>query len=152
MPSITPSHIYSFFALIAVSSILISAFTAYTATFRTIPEWIQLEKIVDLVASRAYELVTLAAASDSSSTIYLSLPPAVGNNQYWIRLRNQASKAWVEGGLGPTAGAGKAVKEYLPNQVSASGNYTCDYSRAVLECSIIDSSVSLRLKIWSEDI
>jgi hypothetical protein len=38
MPAIASSYVYAFFALICVSSILISAFAAYATTLRTIPE------------------------------------------------------------------------------------------------------------------
>lgn len=152
MPTIAPSYIYAFFALIAVSSILISSFSAYASTLRTIPEMEQLENLLNHVASRGYELITLTTATNSSSEAALQLPAAIGNKQYWLRLRSESSKAWVEGALGSMHAGSVTNRVYLPKTVSASGNYSSGYGSAVLECYVNGSAISLHLSPWRENV
>lgn len=150
MPAIAPSYIYAFFALIAVSSILISSFAAYTATLRTIPEREQLENLLNFVASKGCELVALATATNSSSKAVLQLPTAIGNRQYWVRLRNDSSKAWVEGALGSMHEGNVFNRVYLPKTVTVLGSYSSDHGPAVLECSTNSSKINLHLSAWRE--
>jgi hypothetical protein len=151
LPAIAPSYIYAFFALIAVSTILISSFSAYAATLRTIPEMEQLENMVNHVASKGYELITLTTTTNASSEAVLQLPAAVGNKQYWIRLRSESSNAWVEGDLGSISERTVTNRVYLPKTVSASGNYLSGYGAVVLECSVNGPIISLHLSPWREN-
>lgn len=148
VPTIAPSYIYAFFALIAVSGILISTFAAYATTLRVIPEMEQLENLLNHVASKGCELITLTAATNSTSEAVLKLPPAIGNKQYWIRLRNESSKAWVEAALGSIHQGKVTSRVYLPKIVSALGNYSSGYGPAILEIFMSNSTVTLHLKTW----
>lgn len=152
MPAIAPSYIYAFFALIAVSSILISAFATYATTLRTIPEKEQLENLLTYIVSKGYELITLATTTNSTSEAILQLPTTIGNKQYWIRFCNDSSKAWMEGALGSIHDGSVSNKVYLPKTVSASGNYSSGYGPAVLECHFNNSIISLRLNAWRETV
>ncbi len=152
MPAIAPSYIYAFFALVAVSSILIFSFSAYASTLRTIPEREQLENLLNHVASKGYELITLVTTTNSTSEVVLQLPSAIGNKQYWIRLRNEPSKAWVEGALGSIHGGNVTNRVYLPKTVSVFGDYSSGFGPAVLECYINGSTVNLRLTYWRENL
>lgn len=147
MPAIAPSHIYAFFALTIVASILISSFSAYMTTLKTIPEIQQLENIIKHVASQAYELITLANAANSTSKTILELPSTIGNRQYWFRLCNNSSKAWVEGALGTPHKSKVAHQISLPKMVMASGNYSSGYGPALLE-SYFDGTHVLHLSAW----
>lgn len=152
VPAIAPSYIYAFFALIAVSGILISAFAAYATTLRVIPEMEQLENLLNHVASKGCERIALTAATNSTSEAVLELPSAIGNKQYWIRLRNEFSKAWVEGALGSIHQGKVTNRVYLPKTVSAFGNYSSGYGPAVLESSMNSSAITLHLKTWRNNV
>jgi hypothetical protein len=150
VPTIAPNHIYAFFALIAVSSILISAFAAYATTLRTIPEIEQLENLISHIACEGYELITLTTVTNSTSELTLQLPTTIGNKRYWIRLCNESTKAWVEGALGDIHKFNVQNRIYLPKTVSASGNYSSSHGPASLECEINGSTIRLHLKNWKE--
>jgi uncharacterized membrane protein len=139
---------YAFFALIAVSSILISSFAAYAITLRTIPEVEQLRNLLESVAAKGCELVALTAATNCTSETVIQLPPSIGNRRYWVRLREESSRVWIEGALGEIHGESSTNRVYLPKEVSVSGNYSSGYGQAILECRLIDSITSLRLSTW----
>lgn len=149
MPVIAPSYIYSFFALVTISSILIAAFSSYTSTLRRIPEAEQLRTLLDHVASKGYELMALAAATNSTSMAVLQLPSAIGNRDYWIRFRTEATRAWVEGSVGSTNLNAATDQVFFPKQVYAQGNYSCGYGPAFLECFANGSRINLLLRAWS---
>ena len=148
MPAFAPSYIYAFFALITVSSILVSSFAAYAATLRTIPEMEQLRNILENVAAKGYELVALTTATNSTSEAVVQLPSSIGNREYWVRLRYESSKAWVEGALGGIHDESSINRIYLPKEVSVSGHYSSGYGQAVLECHLNGSIVNLGLSTW----
>jgi len=152
MPTIAPSYIYAFFALIAVSSILISSFAAYASTLRAIPEMEQLKNLLSHVTSEGYKLVALTNATNSTSEAVLQLPSTIGNKHYWIRLRSESSRAWVEGSLGLIHEGNVTNRVYLPKTVTVFGNYSSGYGPAVLECYVNGSTITLHLKTWSENV
>ena len=150
MPTIAPNYIYAFFALIAVSSILISAFAAYATTLRTIPEIEQLENLLSHIATEGYKLITLTMVTNSTSEVTLQLPSTIGNKRYWIRLCNESTKAWVEGGLGDIQKLTVQNRIYLPKTVSASGHYSSSHGPASLECEMNGFTIKLYLRNWRE--
>jgi len=152
VPVIAPSYIYSFFALVAISSILIAAFSSYTSALRRIPEVEQLQNLLNHVASEGYELVALATATNSTSRAILQLPSAIGSRDYWIRFRTEPARAWVEGSVGSAHHSTVAERVFFPKQVSAHGNYSCGHGPAFLECSMNGSIINLRLRTWSESL
>jgi hypothetical protein len=149
---IAPSYIYAFFALIAVSSILISSFAAYTTTLRTIPEMECLENLLDRIASKGYELIALTTATNSTLEAVFHLPSAIGNKQYWIRLNNESSKAWVEGALGSFHENKVTSRVYLPKAISVLGNYSSNTGFARLECYAANSTINLCLSAWRDAV
>lgn len=152
MPAIAPSHMYAFFALVVVSTILISAFAAYATTLRTIPEMEQLENLLTSVASKSYELATLTTATNSTSQAILQLPSSLGNKQYWIKLRSESSKTWVEGSLGSIHEETMTNRVYLPKAFSADGDYSSGYGPAILECYLNGTMVNLHLNSWRGNV
>lgn len=151
MPTVAPSYVYTFFALVTVSSILISSFSVYATSLRNIPEEAQLIRVLTHVAVEGCKLVTLTMRTNSTSEIVLSLPTVIGSKQYWIRLRNESSSAWFEGALGSIHRGSPRNRVYLPNKASVEGNYSSDDGRALLQCYKDGSIVNLHLSSLGED-
>ncbi|MEM2988222.1 MAG: hypothetical protein QXK26_04200 [Candidatus Bathyarchaeia archaeon] len=134
MVSLASSHLYMFLATVAVGTILISAFNSYSTTLRSIPEEKQLRNLLEYVASEGNKLVTLTLLTNSSESLFLNLPSKIGANQYWIRIRNDSTSAWLEGCLGQSWNGTPAEKVYFPCRFSASGHYLSQHGVARLEC------------------
>jgi hypothetical protein len=150
MPAIASSYMYAFFALIAVSSILISSFVAYATTLRTIPEREQLQNLLEFVAARGCELVALTSTTNATSEAVMQLPSSIGSKQYWIRLESESAESWVEGALGEIHEGRVVDRVYLPKAISVSGNYSSSYGPGLLECFMDASGVNLKLSIWRD--
>lgn len=127
MPSITPSYLYTFIALIAVSSLLIFSFMAYADILRASSETRQLKNLMDYVVAKSTELLTLTLAANATSEAFLQIPASIGDRQYWLRLRNDSTIAWLEGGLGDSPVEGIGLRVYLPKEISATGYYIGGY-------------------------
>lgn len=134
MPSITPSHLYTFVALIAVTSLLTFSFMAYAEGLRVSSEMRQLKNLMDYVSAKCTELLTLASATNATSEAFLPMPVSIGNKQYWLKLHNDSEKTWLEGGLGSTPVEGTELRVYLPKEASATGYYIGGYGTARLRC------------------
>lgn len=134
MPSITPSYLYTFVALIAVSSLLIFSFMAYAEALRVSSEIRQLKNLMDHVAAKSTELLTLTLATNATSETFLPMPVSIGNKQYWLRLCHNSEKAWLEAGLGNIPIEGTELRVYLPKEASATGRYIGGYGAAHLKC------------------
>ena len=150
MPSITPGYLYTFAALIAVSSLLIFSFMAYANTLRTVSEANKLKDLMDYVAAEGTELLTLTLKTNATSEDYLQMPATIGDKQYWIRFRNDSSRAWLEGGLGNTPVEESELRVYLPSEVSATGYYIGGYGAAHLECSLNGSVPQITISSGSD--
>jgi hypothetical protein len=135
MPAITPSYLYTFFAIIAVSSILLISFTDYANAIRFSSEMRKLKKLVDYVAAKATELLMLAKTANASAETYIQAPTAIGDKPYWLRLENNSAGAWLEGGLGSIPLESGALYIYLPGKALASGYYISGYGAIRLRCS-----------------
>jgi len=151
LPTVAPSYVYTFFALVTVSTILISSFSVYATSLRNIPEEAQLNRVLTHVAAEGCKLVTLTMRTNSTSEIALSLPIVIGSKQYWIRLRNESSSVWFEGALGSIHKGSPRSRVCLPNKVSAEGDYSSYDGRALLQCYKNGSIINLRLFSLGED-
>lgn len=134
MPSITPSYLYTFIALIAVSGLLVFSFMNYAEALRVSSEVKQLKSLMDYVAAKSTELLTLSLVTNATVEVYLQMPTAIGNKQYWIQLDNDSANAWVEGGLGSTPVKGTDLKIQLPKETAVTGHYIGGYGAACLIC------------------
>jgi hypothetical protein len=134
LPSITPSYLYTFVALIAVSSLLIFSFMAYAEALRASSETRQLKNLMDYVSAKNTELLILTLATNATSEVFLPMPTSIGNKQYWLRLCNDSDKAWLEGGLGNVPMEGTELRVYLPEEASATGYYIGGYGAVHLKC------------------
>lgn len=145
MPAITPGYLYTFFAIIAVSSILVVSFTDYAGAMRFSAETRRLKNLMDHVAAKATELLTLAAATNATAETFIQTPASIGNSQYWLRLRNDSSKAWLEGGLGNLPIEETELRVYLPGKASASGYYIGGYGAIRIICLISSPTPHIHL-------
>ncbi len=144
MPSIIPSYIYTIFASILVGAILICAVGMVTANVKVTAEKQQLSNVAQYVAAKSLELISQSATSNVNSTVNLSLPTTIGNQQYWISISNDTAKVWVEVGLGANA-VSSEQRAYIPSEVSASGVYLSTSGAANLECYSDISGVHLTI-------
>jgi len=145
LPSVVASYFYTLVALTSVSALLLYSLSSYTATLRSTSETEQLKNILTGVAAEANELITLVTATNSSARVSLPLPTSIGNQQYWMRLRNDSSNAWLEGSLGQTVGSGEVYKVYLPPNTSTSGYFIAGHGPALVECYLNGSTPQLNL-------
>ena len=145
MPSIALNHLYTFIALITVSILLISSYGSYAKTLQTIPEIEQLKNILDHVAAKGNELLTLVTTTDSTAQTLVQLPPTIGYREYWIRICNDTCNVWVEGALGLIDEIGSEFKIFLAGKASTSGYYIGGYGPAMLECYMNGSIPELNL-------
>jgi hypothetical protein len=150
LPSIAPSYLYTFVALIAVSSLLVSSFMAYANTLRVSSEVKQLENLMNYVAAKNTELLTLASTTNAATEAYLQMPTTIGDKQYWLQLRNDSKEAWLEGGLGNTPVEETELRIYLPKEASATGYYIGGYGAARLKCYVNAGVLQIQLSSSSE--
>ena len=145
MPSIALNHLYTFIAVTIVSVLLVSSYSSYANTLQTIPETEQLKNILDHVAAKGNELLTLVITTTSKAHTLVQLPPTIGNRQYWIRICNDTSNVWIEGALGQLDESVQEYKIFLPGKASTSGYYVGGYGPAMLECYMNGSVPQLNL-------
>ncbi len=141
----TPSHLYTFIAMIAVSTLLVMSFMAYANTLRLSAEARQLENLIDHVAAKSTELLVLTMATNASCEAFLQMPTAIGVREYWLQLHNDSEKAWLEGGLGNVPTSGAELRVYLPKEASAIGHYVGGYGAAHLRCEIVSDNPQIQL-------
>jgi len=150
MPTIASNHIYSFFALVAISSILITSFEAYATTLRYLPESEQLSNLMKHIANIGCELATLTETTNATSKMAIQLPSRIGTKRYWIKLTNDSQQTWIEGALGPVYQGDLSNRVYMLPVVEATGNYTSENGVASLECFMDGSTIILHLDTWEE--
>jgi len=145
LPSIISGHIYTMVALAAVGTLLVATLYSYTASLRATAEAEQLKNLLSQVAAKANELLTITAATNSSTRIVLQMPATIGYQQYWIRVSNDSTSAWVEGSLGQVVERTASNLLFLPKGTSAYGSFVGGYGPAVLESYMNGSTPQLNL-------
>jgi hypothetical protein len=145
MPTIAASHLYTFAALIAVSSLLTTSFMVYANTIREASEATRLEDLMNLVASESLRLLTLTLSTNASTETFMQLPPRIGDKYYWLKLENDSSKAWLEGGFGNNPNTMGKLRISLPKNVLANGSYISGYGAARLRCFLDFGFVQIQL-------
>ncbi|MGQ9529873.1 MAG: hypothetical protein ACUVQX_00050 [Candidatus Bathycorpusculaceae bacterium] len=147
MPHLAPSYLYTFIALITVSSLLIFSFMVYANAMRFSSEIRQLKNLMDSVTAEATELVTLTLTTNATAKVSFQMPTKIGDKQYWLQLSNDSEKAWLEGDFGNSPIEDADLRVYLPKKVWAIGYYIAGHGAAKLEC-YFDAGV-LRIKLAS---
>jgi len=150
LPSITPSYLYTLIALMAVSSLLVFSFMAYVDALRFSSEVKYLRNLMDYVATKSTELLTLTLTTNTTADTFLQMPATVGNKQYWFLLHNDSAKTWLEGGFGNTPLNGTDLRIYLPEEASATGYFISGYGAAHLKCYISSGVPQIQLTSSSE--
>jgi len=145
LPSIVSNYIYTLVALTAVSALLLYSLNSYTLTLRNTSETDQLRNILNGVAAKANEILTLVTATNSSVTVYLNLPTTIGNQQYWMRIRNDSSCAWAEGSLGQMSEGNAELRVFLSSKTSTSGYFISAHGQALLQGYLNGSTPQLNL-------
>ena len=145
MPSIVASYIYTMVALAIVGTILIATFNSFTVSLKNTSEAEQLKNLLEHVAAKGNELLTITATTNSSTRISIQLPAAIGYKQYWLRLRNDSQNTWIEGSLGQIAEKTELTQLFLPKGTIASGIFVGGYGPAVLEAYMNCSTPTLKL-------
>jgi hypothetical protein len=135
VPSIIPSYVYTFFALTVIGALLICTFSAFAVSVKQDVEVEQLQNLLEYMAAESCELISTTTTNNSTVTASLTLPPRVGEKRYWIQLRNDSSRAWIEGGFGANP-VQTSLTVFLPGSVAASGLYISGYGFADLECQV----------------
>jgi hypothetical protein len=144
LPSIIPSYIYMFAAMTAVGTLLIFSFNSYATTLRSVPETEQLDNLLNHVAAKATELLTQTKIN-SNTRIILNLPIRIGDRDYWIRLQNDSTRSWVEGGFGEMWNGTISHRVFFPNKPAVTGHYISGFGVAVMKCYMNGSALQLLL-------
>ena len=144
MPSIIPGYVYSLFAALIVGTIIVCSCSIIMLNVKDNAETQQLNNISNYIVTQSLLLLSQTDDTNSNSTQYLSIPNQIGVRQYWVRIANDSSKAWVESGFGSTI-IPKQPDMYIPAKVSASGSYLSTSGRAFLNCQIENQTVVLTL-------
>ncbi len=145
MPSIIPSYIYTIFASLIISTLIIGMCGLATSNIKQEAEKQQLSNVADYVAAQSLELATSAVANNLTSTVNLDIPNLIGNKIYWIKLANDSTKTWVETGFGTTA-LNSDRKTEIPLEALASGTYFSNSRPDVLSCYADDLGIHLELR------
>jgi hypothetical protein len=144
LPSIIPGYVYTFLATIIIGGLLIYASNISTVNIENNADQQQLKNLAEYIAAESCELVSAATVNNLTIKSTLSVPPNIGNKEYWIQLTNETSEAWVQVGFG-TNPVPTETQTSMPINASASGNYTSGSSKAFLECYTNDSGTFLEL-------
>ena len=146
MPSIIPSYLYTFFALILVGTILIGTFGSFAVSLKQIPEEKMLKNIVDYVAAESMELINCVTTMSEEAAVkaVLNIPSTINHKQYWLRLNTNSEYTFVEAGFG-TIPTKARFKIYLPADVLVSGEIIGGFGKALLTCQRTDSGIYLSL-------
>jgi hypothetical protein len=139
-----PSYVYTLFASLIVGSIVICACTLSTLNLKNEATQQQLSNIAEYVATESLELTSHAKADNLTATLSLTLPTSLGDQRYWIQIKNDTARTWVEVGLGTTPVASQQ-RTYIPADATASGTYVSGLGVATLECTSDGSEVYLTL-------
>ena len=144
MPSIIPSYIYTLFACMVVGALLILASSISVMNVKNKADLQKLKNIADSVATKALELVSQVKIHNLTVNTLLSLPVAVGNQRYWLRLGNDSFRSWVDIGFG-TQPQSNEQRAYIPSMILAFGTYVSGAGIPALSCYMSNSATLLEI-------
>ena len=141
MPSDSTDFLYSLLALSMVGIILTAALSSYGGLLKQSSEEKQLEDALKKVGSKAAYALMLLTENNATLSLNFKMPHKIGDRYYWIRIANDSSSSWVEGGFGLESRTGdQEYRIYLPRKVYASGTFESRYETARLNCSLVNSA------------
>ncbi|HIE18431.1 TPA: hypothetical protein EYP75_01760 [Candidatus Bathyarchaeota archaeon] len=146
MPSNSIDFLYSFLALSLVGIILTASLNSYGGLLKQSSESKQLEELLERVESKATYALLLLTENNATLISSFQMPSKIGDRYYWIRIANDSSSSWVEGGFGIESRTGdQEYRVYLPRKIFASGTFESRYAIAQLNCSIVGSTPKIIL-------
>jgi len=146
MPSDSTDFLFSFLALSMVSVILMAALASYGGILKQSSESKQLEDILRKVGSKVAYALTILTENNATFSLTFQIPTKIGDRYYWIRIANDSSSSWIEGGFGLESRTGEQeYRIYLPRKIYASGTFESRYEIAQLNCSLTESTPKILL-------
>jgi len=146
MPSDSADFLYSLLALSMVGIILTAALASYGGLLKQSSEEKQLEDALKKVGSKAAYALMLLTENNATLSLTFEMPHKIGDRYYWIRIANDSSSSWVEGGFGIESRTGEQeYRIYLPRKIYASGAFESRYGIAQLNCSLVNSTITITL-------
>jgi len=146
MPSDSADFLYSLLALFMVGIILTAALASYGGLLKQSSEERQLEDVLKKVGSKAAYALMLLTENNATLSLIFEMPHKIGDRYYWIRIANDSSSSWIEGGFGIESRTGEQeYRIYLPRKIYASGTFESRYGIAQLNCSLINSTLTIAL-------
>jgi hypothetical protein len=112
----------------------------------------RLENLMNLVALESIRLLTLTLSTNASTEAFLQLPPRIGDKQYWLKLENDSSRAWIEGGFGNSPSESGKLRVSIIKAVLATGSYVSGYGAARLSCFFDVGVVQIQLSSDGEQV
>jgi len=135
MPETPSVFLYSFLTMVIVGVILTSSFSIYVSFIKSKVEILKLKEIVNKVAAKVEEALLNAVENNATVHLEFTLPPKIGDRYYWIRIRSDSSKTWIEASFGRVInGTYPMYRTYLPNGINASGIFRSMHGRALIIC------------------
>jgi len=147
MPSTSTSYYYTLLSLAAVGTLLLCSFQVYDSQVRGASETVALKRVLETVAVEGCELLSLTSSANSSAQVLIHLPDRIGERRYWVRLRSDASRVWVEGGFGEEWDGEPECRVYLPSGVSVSGSYAGEEGTLKLRCYASGATLHLEMSV-----
>ena len=146
MPSNSIDYLHSLLALSIVGIILTASINSYCGLIKRSSEIRELKNVLERVKSKVDYSLLLLTENNSTLTLKFQMPSKIGNQYYWIRIVNDSSSAWIEGGFGINSRMkGRECHVYLPRRTFASGTFESRYVIAQLNCSIKDGVPQIML-------
>jgi hypothetical protein len=130
------NYFYTLLAIGAIALMLANSFQNHADGIQEASERMALKCILDQVASKCTEMISLAETKGASTDIYLRMPNTIGNQRYWVGFSSDSSGSWVEGGFGEPFDGDTQCRRELPWNITASGTYRGGYGIMSINCSI----------------
>jgi hypothetical protein len=144
MPSNIPSYLYSLLASLLIGTILVTTVSVEALAIRNEAKTQQLKNVEQYVAAQALSLLSQTTLEGQSTTQYIEIPSAIGNERFWIQLTNNTQSAWVESGFGLNITSTDMTID-LPAKVTVSGSFISGSGRPLLQCHFENQIATLTL-------
>ena len=139
MPSKSIDFLFSLLTLSAVGIILTASINSYCGLLKASSENEELKALLENMRSEVIYALLILSEDNATLTLDIKMPHKIGDRYYWIRMSNDSSSAWIEGGFGISETAGYRCRVYLPGRIHVSGVFESRYVTARLVCSINNS-------------
>ena len=139
MPSKSIDFLFSLLTLLAVGIILTASVNSYCGLLKASSENEELKALLENMRSEVIYALLILSEDNATLTLDIKMPHKIGDKYYWIRMSNDSSSAWIEGGFGISETAAYKCRMYLPGKISVSGIFKSRYVTARLVCYLSNS-------------